>query len=187
MGRCRRATSTQRPSDVGPTSHGRYWPNVGPTHIPCSFFSLHNLPELLCLCTEIVPMLEAAINSGPVLALLRMYTNMKTLFILTHWGPDKISNAFPWMQICEFRLNFHWSFCLQGSNWQYIPALVQILLAWRRTVTSHYPFVHCVWISMHIFETEQSHLYTCEYYIDVDHIGVSNDRLLNSTVVQPIV
>ena len=34
-------------------------------------------------------------------------------------------NAFSWMQIYEFRLNFT-EVCLQGSNWQYIPALVQI-------------------------------------------------------------
>ena len=55
-------------------------------------------------------------------------------------------------------------------------------MAWHRPATSHYPFVHCVWISLYIFETEQSHLWTCEYYIDVDHIGVSNHWLLNSTV-----
>ena len=41
---------------------------------PCIFFSLHNLPELLC--TESVPMLEAAINSGPVLALLQTYCTL---------------------------------------------------------------------------------------------------------------
>ena len=38
LGRRRRATSTQRRNDVGSTSHGRYRPNVGPTHVPCSFF-----------------------------------------------------------------------------------------------------------------------------------------------------
>ena len=130
LGRRRRATSTQRRNDVGSTSHGRYRPNT------CSlvvFFSLHNLPELLC--AEIVPMLEAAINSGLVFGMVTdlLYTNMKTWFILTHWGPDKMiaifqttfSNAFSWMQIYEFRLNLT-EVCLQGSNWQYIPALVQI-------------------------------------------------------------
>ena len=80
-------------------------------------------------------MLEAAINSGLVFGMVTdlLYTNMKTWFILTHWGPDKMiaifqttfSNAFSWMQIYEFRLNFT-EVCLQGSNWQYIPALVQI-------------------------------------------------------------
>ena len=34
LGRRRRATSTQRRNDVGSTSHGRYRPNVGPTHVP---------------------------------------------------------------------------------------------------------------------------------------------------------
>ena len=34
LGRRRRATSTQHRNDVGPTSHGRYRPNVGPTHVP---------------------------------------------------------------------------------------------------------------------------------------------------------
>ena len=45
-----------------------------------------------------------------------LYTNMKTWFILTEaqtkWTPffqTTFSNAFSWMQICEFRLNFHWS------------------------------------------------------------------------------
>ena len=55
-------------------------------------------------------------------------------------------------------------------------------MAWRRPTTSHYPFVHCVWISLCIFWTEQSHLKTYEYYINVDRIGVSNHRLLNLTV-----
>ena len=95
LGRRRRATSTQCRSDVGPTSHGRYRPNVGPTHVPLYFFSLHNLPERLC--AEIVPMLEAAINSGPVLAWLQtyFYTCMKSWFIFTHWGPDKMDAIFP--------------------------------------------------------------------------------------------
>ena len=46
----------------------------------------------------------------------------------TKWLPffqTTFSNAFSWMQITEFRLNFT-EVCLQGSNWQYIPALVQI-------------------------------------------------------------
>ena len=34
LGRRRRATSTQRRNDVASTSHGRYRPNVGPTHVP---------------------------------------------------------------------------------------------------------------------------------------------------------
>ena len=114
-----------RTADIDPTSDQHMF--------PCSFFSLHNLPELLC--AEIVPMLEAAINSGLVFGMVTdlLYTNMKTWFILTHWGPDKMiaifqttfSNAFSWMQIYEFRLNFT-EVCLQGSNWQYIPTLVQI-------------------------------------------------------------
>ena len=114
-----------RTADIDPTSAQHMF--------PCIFFSLHNLPELLC--AEIVPMLEAAINSGLVFGMVTdlLYTNMKTWFILTHWGPDKMiaifqttfSNALSWMQIYEFRLNFT-EVCLQGSNWQYIPALVQI-------------------------------------------------------------
>ena len=60
-------------------------------------------------------MLEAAINSGLVFGMVTeytdlLYTNMKTWFILTHWGPDKMiailqttfSNAFSWMQIYDF-------------------------------------------------------------------------------------
>ena len=75
LGRRRWATSTQRRSDLGPTSHGRYRPNVGPTHVPLKFFfSLHNLPELLC--AEIVPILDAAITSGPVLAWLQTYCTL---------------------------------------------------------------------------------------------------------------
>ena len=112
-----------RTADIDPTSAQHMF--------PCSFFSLHNLPELLC--AEIVPMLEATINSGLVFGMVTdlLYTNMKTWFILTHWGPmlaifqTTFSNAFSWMQIYEFRLNFT-EVCLQGSNWQYIPALVQI-------------------------------------------------------------
>ena len=114
-----------RTADIDPTSAQHMF--------HCIFFSLHHLPELLC--AEIVPTLEAAINSGLVFGMVTdlLYTNMKTLFILTHWGPDKItaifqttfSNKFSWMQIYEFRLNFT-EVCLQGSNWQYIPALVQI-------------------------------------------------------------
>ena len=81
-------TSNQCWADVG----GRHQPNVEATlgwhgtadidptsaqHMfPCSLFSLHNLPELLCLCAKIVPMLEAAINSGPVLALLQTYCTL---------------------------------------------------------------------------------------------------------------
>ena len=115
-------TSNRCWADVG----GRHQPNVETTlgrhrtadidptlaqHMfPCSFFSLHNLPELLC--AEIVPMLEAAINSGLVFGMVTdlLYTNMQIWFILTHWGPDKMiaifqttfSNAFSWMQIYDF-------------------------------------------------------------------------------------
>ena len=108
--------------DINPTSKRRWVDIARPISTQrrpntCSlvvFFSLHNLPELLC--AEIVPMLEAAINSGLVFGMVTdlLYTNMKTWFILTHWGPDKMiaifqttfSNAFSWMQIYEFRLNF---------------------------------------------------------------------------------
>ena len=77
-------------TDVGPTPAGdvnptskrcwaditrpistQRWPNT------CSLvvlFPLHNLPELLC--AEIVPMLEAVINSGPVLAWLQTYCTL---------------------------------------------------------------------------------------------------------------
>ena len=55
-----------RTADIDPTSAQHMF--------PCSFFSLHNLPELLC--AEIVPMLEAAINSGPVLAWLQTYCTL---------------------------------------------------------------------------------------------------------------
>ena len=98
-----------RMADIDPTSAQHMF--------PCSFFSLLNLPELLC--AEIVPMLEAAINSGPVFGMVTdlLYTNMKTWFILTHWGPDKMIAIFPddifkciflnaniWISI-----KFHWS------------------------------------------------------------------------------
>ena len=77
-------------TDVGPTSAGdinptskRCWADIArPISTQrrpntCSlvvFFSLHNLPELFC--AEIVPMLEAAINSGPVLAWLQTYCTL---------------------------------------------------------------------------------------------------------------
>ena len=43
------------------------------------------------------------------------------LFCLTHWGRDKMAaifqktfwNAFPWMKMYEFRLQFHWSLFLR--------------------------------------------------------------------------
>ena len=78
-------TSNRCWADVG----GRHQPNVKATlgrhrtadidptsaqHMFSCFFSLHNLPELLC--AEIVPMLEAAINSGPVLAWLQAYCTL---------------------------------------------------------------------------------------------------------------
>ena len=42
--------------------------------------------------------------------------NDQNLYILTHWGQDKmaaisqtiLSNAFPWMKMLKFRLKFHW-------------------------------------------------------------------------------
>ena len=76
-----------RTADIDPTSAQHMF--------PCSFLSLHKLPELLC--AEIVPMLEAAINSGPVFGMVTdlLYTYMKTWFILTHWGPDKMIAIFP--------------------------------------------------------------------------------------------
>ena len=55
-----------RTADIDPTSAQHMF--------PCSFFSLRNLPELLC--AEIVPMLEAANNSGPVLAWLQTYCTL---------------------------------------------------------------------------------------------------------------
>ena len=56
-----------RTADIDPTSAQHIF--------PCSFcFSLHNLPELLC--AEIVPMLESAINSGPVQAWLQTYRTL---------------------------------------------------------------------------------------------------------------
>ena len=55
-----------RAADIDPTSAQHMF--------RCSFFSLHNLPELLG--AEIVPMLEAANNSGPVLAWLQTYCTL---------------------------------------------------------------------------------------------------------------
>ena len=60
---------------------------------------------------------------------------MPHIFLLTHWGRDKmaaisqttLSNAFSWMKMYEFRLTFHWSLFLNN-----IPILVQIM-AWRRS------------------------------------------------------
>ena len=122
-----------RRTDVGPTSAGdinptskRCWADIArPISTQrrpntCSlvvFFSLDNLPELLG--AEIVPMLEATINSGPgmVTDLPILYTNMKTWFISTHWGPDKMDailadilkciflNANIWISI-KFSLKF---------------------------------------------------------------------------------
>ena len=71
--------------DINPTSKWRWggWADIArPISTQrrpntCSlvvFFSLHNLPELLC--AEIVPMLEAAINSGPVVAWLQTYCTL---------------------------------------------------------------------------------------------------------------
>ena len=62
--------------------------------------------------------LERTVYSNPVLDLSHIY--------LTHWGRDKmaaisqttLSNAFSWMKMLEFRLQFHWIMFL-GSNWQY--------------------------------------------------------------------
>ena len=67
--------------DINPTSK-RHWANIArpistqrrPNTCSLVFFSLHNLLELLC--AEIVPMLEAAINSGPVLAWLQTYCTL---------------------------------------------------------------------------------------------------------------
>ena len=167
LGRRRRATSTQRRSDVGPTSHGRYRPNVGPTHVPLQFFSLHNLPELLC--AEIIPMLEAAINSGPVLGMVTdlLYNNQLTwkfdsYHILRPRQNDRhFSRRHFQMHFLECKyMNFDWislKFVCKGP----IDNIYQRwfrLMAWRRPATSHYPFVHCFWVSLYILETEQSHL-----------------------------
>ena len=54
---------------------------------------------------------------------------------LSHWGRDKmgaisqtkLSKAFSWMKISEFRLKFHWSLLL----WVRLTILVQIMV-WRR-------------------------------------------------------
>ena len=82
LGRRQRATSTQRRSDVGPTSHGRYRPNVGSTSaqllFPCSFF--HPIICQNLLCAEIVPMMEATIRFGPVLAWLQTYCTLTCKF-----------------------------------------------------------------------------------------------------------
>ena len=62
-------TLKQRWADIARPISTQRWPNT------CSlvvFF--HNLPELLC--AEIIPMLEAAINSGPVLAWLQTYCTL---------------------------------------------------------------------------------------------------------------
>ena len=80
-----------RRADVGPTSVGdinstskRRWADIARPistqrrPYTCSlvvFFPLHNLPELLC--AEIVQMLEAANNSGPVLTWLQTYCTLK--------------------------------------------------------------------------------------------------------------
>ena len=83
--------SDWRRADVGPTSAGdinptskRRWADIARTISTqrrpntCSlvvFFSLHNLPELLC--AQIVQILEAANNSGPVLTWLQTYCTLK--------------------------------------------------------------------------------------------------------------
>ena len=62
------------------------------------------------------------------------------MLALRHWGRDKmaaisqtkLSNAFSWMKMLEFRLKFHWSLFLGVQLINNIPALVQIM-AWRRS------------------------------------------------------
>ena len=60
------------------------------------------------------------------------------LFVLTHWGRDKMAaifqttffNAFSWMKMYEFRLTFSLKFVPRGPI-NNIPTLVQVM-AWRR-------------------------------------------------------
>ena len=60
------------------------------------------------------------------------------VFLLTHWGQDKmaaisqtmLANAFSWMEMCEFCLRFHWSLFPEGPI-NDIQSLVQVM-AWRR-------------------------------------------------------
>ena len=59
------------------------------------------------------------------------------LNVLTHWGRDKMaaifqttfSNAFSWMTMYKFRLNFT-EVCSQGSNYQH-SSMVQIIMFWH--------------------------------------------------------
>ena len=86
------------------------------------------------------------------------------------------------MQIYEFRLNFT-EVWLQGSNWQYIPALVQINPWLGAGQQKAIILLYIVFGSVCTSSKQNIHIFkTCEYYIDVDHIGVSNHWLLNSTV-----
>ena len=65
-------------------------------------------------------------------------------FVLTHWGPDKMttisqttsSNAFSWMEMCEFRLRIHWSLFLRA----YLTIFHYWFRQWLGAVqaTSHY-------------------------------------------------
>ena len=65
------------------------------------------------------------------------FTDTEKLFILIHWGLDKMatnfltafSNAFSWLKIYKFRLSMHWLFLKGPIN--NIPALVKIM-AWHQ-------------------------------------------------------
>ena len=66
------------------------------------------------------------VNKHSTYHLERMHALLCSTILLTHWSRDKMatifqttfSNAFSWMKMMEFRLEFQCNL-FQGSNWQY--------------------------------------------------------------------
>ena len=104
--------------DVGPTSHGWYWPNVGQTsaqHMsPCSFFHFiiwqnYSAPKSSQCWKQRSILIQSCYGYRPTVLTWKLDSYWHI------WGRDKMdaifqtpfSSAFSWMKIYKFQLNFH--------------------------------------------------------------------------------
>ena len=95
--------------------------------------SRHDLTLYLEICSMKTPLgshtnAGAAVEGWVFYHFLNAPYTQRSLFrkayMLTHWGRvnmadifQTFSNAFSWMKMYEFRLNFHWSLLLRVQHW----------------------------------------------------------------------
>ena len=121
--KCRFLVTSWYPSGIAPLSSSMHWKwcQINFCTITSNTKIFASQPPVLDILSNDVFLPELEHSRRLTHSLLWHGLNENDTWALTHWGRDKMaavsqatfSNAFSWMQMCEFRLRFHWNLLLR--------------------------------------------------------------------------